>query len=192
MLIALDPGHGGRDSGCRYGPLVESAWTMRVAELLAARLRAAGLDVLLTRAAGEGVSLWRRGWRTRACQAVVSLHVNANPHPELGGLEVYSRDQLPDLALAAQIATRCPASLLRPRREAAPVWSTRDDPATTRDDWLQRPAAVLRWHGAPAVLVECGYATHDADRKYLLRDDGAAAVVAAIAAGVTAWAAGRA
>ena len=159
--------------------------------MLAERLRAEGLDVLLTRAAGEGVSLWRRAWRARGAGAVVAIHVNANPHPELGGLETYCRDQQPDLALAAQIATRCPAPLLRPGREAAPVWSTRDDPATTRDDWLQRPAAVLRWHLVPAVLVECGYATHDADREYLLRDAGRAAVVETIAEGVTAWAAGR-
>ena len=90
--VALDPGHGGRDSGThlpRYG-LLEKDVTWDIAD----RLRAILDDefaVVMTRDGDEAVDLNRRAEIANAAGAdlYVSIHVNWLPDREARGLETY-------------------------------------------------------------------------------------------------------
>jgi len=62
FILALDPGHGGRDAGSRgSGPLLEKDFTLRVARLLAERLRLwPEIKVVLTREGDTEVTAVQR------------------------------------------------------------------------------------------------------------------------------------
>ena len=91
--IVIDAGHGGYDPGARGRKgLREKDVTLEVAKKLAARLRAAGFTVHLTR---ENDRYLRLEERTRIANAVggdlfISLHCNAAPSPKLRGVETYT------------------------------------------------------------------------------------------------------
>jgi N-acetylmuramoyl-L-alanine amidase len=77
--IVIDPGHGGGDEGTHTSTgLVEKDLTLDISKRLAARLRAAGIQPLLTRERDERVSLAdRAAFANRsAADLFVSIHVN--------------------------------------------------------------------------------------------------------------------
>ncbi|NMD19841.1 MAG: N-acetylmuramoyl-L-alanine amidase [Verrucomicrobia bacterium] len=78
-VIALDPGHGGRDPGFKVGKEQEKVLTLLWARRLKARLEQAGFEVILTRARDVYIGLDDRvaaAWRARA-DLFISLHYNA-------------------------------------------------------------------------------------------------------------------
>ncbi len=80
LIVVLDPGHGGYDSGC-VGPtgLSEKTCNLRQARLVAGLLRQRGATVELTRDGDVFVSLEERVQRAQAAGAelFVSLHFNS-------------------------------------------------------------------------------------------------------------------
>jgi N-acetylmuramoyl-L-alanine amidase len=77
--IVLDPGHGGGDQGTRTpSGLLEKELTLDIARRLAERLRAAGIEPLLTREEDQRVALVdRAGLASRSgADLFVSIHVN--------------------------------------------------------------------------------------------------------------------
>jgi N-acetylmuramoyl-L-alanine amidase len=77
--IVIDPGHGGGDEGTHTPTgLVEKDLTLDIAKRLAARLRSAGIQPLLTRDRDERISLAdRAGFANRSgADLFVSIHVN--------------------------------------------------------------------------------------------------------------------
>lgn len=90
--IVIDPGHGGSDPGARVPRGVEEKTvTLDIAKDLAADLRKAGYDVVLTRERDEFVPLERRVELANASRAdlFVSIHINSIPRPERLGVETY-------------------------------------------------------------------------------------------------------
>lgn len=96
--ILLDAGHGGTDpgatgiyrkSGVEQFRLREKELTLDVTQLLAARLRAAGADVVLTRTSDETLDLFGRGAFARTVDAdlFMSIHFNYSvlSEPTRGG-----------------------------------------------------------------------------------------------------------
>ncbi len=83
-LVVVDAGHGGVDPGM-HGPigggpqLLEKNITLPVAKLVAAALREAGADVLLTRTTDTLIGLYDRGPMANKAHGdiFVSIHVNA-------------------------------------------------------------------------------------------------------------------
>jgi len=77
--VVLDPGHGGRDAGAVANGLQEKDVVLDVARRVAERLRAAGVEVILTRQSDVFISLGERSRiANRTAGAVfVSIHANA-------------------------------------------------------------------------------------------------------------------
>ncbi len=93
IIIALDPGHGGEDSGA-IGPtgLKEKDVVLAVAQELAERLNAvAGMSALLTREDDYFVPLHERVRKARRVQAdlFVSIHADAFMRPQARGASVF-------------------------------------------------------------------------------------------------------
>lgn len=108
-LIALDPGHGGRDPGAlgvRGTPEKGVVWI--VAGELRQQLQAGGrYRVMLTRAGDSYVALRERVARAQAAKADLFLSIHADSHPDPGvrGASVYTlSDEATDREAAALAA----------------------------------------------------------------------------------------
>ena len=82
LTIVIDPGHGGNDRGTTGSRGTdEKDITLLTSELLAAKLKAAGANVVMTREADTYVSLRKRVAVSHQADAdaFISLHYDANP-----------------------------------------------------------------------------------------------------------------
>jgi len=189
VRVGIDPGHGGKSTGCVGGDLREASYVYDAAEALALELLRRGHTFALSRRRDECPWFYTRARRLRRCDAVVSLHVNANARESVNGWECYWHKS-EDLPLARALTMHVPRELVpvgrfgptRPR-----LYSTADDPATASDDWLQRPATVIRRYAQPACLVEFGFSSNLDDRAYLLSPVGSREVVLTVADGLEAY-----
>jgi N-acetylmuramoyl-L-alanine amidase len=92
LKVALDAGHGGDDRGAKgRAGLLEKDVALRLAAVLAERLRADGFDPYLTRPGDAFVALWDRAKLANEAGAdlFVSLHLNAARARGAKGSEVY-------------------------------------------------------------------------------------------------------
>ncbi len=110
--IVIDPGHGGKDPGCRIGGRYEKDITLSIARLLARKLREKiGCEVFLTRDKDIFLSLEQRTAiaNMKKADLFISLHVNAHKDQRIHGLETYflnmATDQSAVLVAARENAT---------------------------------------------------------------------------------------
>ena len=92
LLIALDPGHGGNDSGAVGSGLKESDVNWKIAQACKAELENyAGVTVVLTRTQNECPTLYERVERAvnQGAKVFVSLHINSTERSSADGAEVY-------------------------------------------------------------------------------------------------------
>ncbi len=89
--IVIDPGHGGRDPGCIWGRIKEKDITLRIAKILAKRLRKMGYEVYLTRTKDIYLPLEKRTAiaNLRKADLFISIHVNAHRNRRIRGVETY-------------------------------------------------------------------------------------------------------
>ena len=149
--VAIDPGHGGADSGAvGKAALPEKAIALDTALRAAALLEQAGARVVMTRrgdlapgGSGQASLEARVRWAVRAgAEVLVSLHADASPDPGARGVTTYY--YRPEDALLAQAIQEA----LVARLGAA-------DRGVRQADFY-----VLRASPVPAVLVELGFVTH--------------------------------
>lgn len=91
-IIAIDPGHGGSDPGAvGVSGLREKDVVLDVSLRVAEKLRADGAKVILTRDTDVFIPLSGRVNIAEAAGAhvYISVHANAHPNPQIGGIETY-------------------------------------------------------------------------------------------------------
>lgn len=92
LIVAVDPGHGGTDSGANGNGLVEKSLTLDIAKALRDELNTyAGVSVVMTRETDTYVGLQERVNRAAAAGAdvFVSVHINAAGVSTATGAEVW-------------------------------------------------------------------------------------------------------
>lgn len=92
VTIVLDPGHGGNDKGTTGARgTLEKGITLKTAELLADKLKAAGADVSLTRDSDVYVDLRKRVaiGHQEAAHAFISIHYDATDSSSIHGFTTY-------------------------------------------------------------------------------------------------------
>ena len=107
--VVIDAGHGGEDAGARGAAgMVEKELVLAVARDLAARLRATGLQVVLTRAADVFVPLEERTALANDSRGdlFLSIHANASSDHSVHGTETYFLALDASDASAALVASR--------------------------------------------------------------------------------------
>lgn len=155
-VVALDPGHGGSNPGAVAGSLHEADINLAVAKRVQSELLRAGAQVVMTRdsdrnVASQGASLAQELAarlnisREKSADIFVSLHTNSNPNPAIAGaMTFYPRSQAADLANAIQTNVIQTTQAVNKRIETADFY-------------------VLRNAERPAVLVEMGFITNQAE-----------------------------
>jgi len=164
--IIIDPGHGGPDPGAiGIGGVQEKNLNLAIADKLKAELTKNGFTVIMTR--DSDISIYDAGCTTLAQkkdsdlnnrikiiqanpQAVfVSIHQNFNSDPKYSGTQVYySLNKLGSKTLANLIQTDIISGL---------------EPDNNRK--IQQPGKlrVLLKATIPAVLIECGFISNNAE-----------------------------
>ena len=174
VLVMLDPGHGGKDPGAiGLGGLREVDVILPIAKRVAEILEKQEIAVKMTRTGDYFIGLDERVTISREAGATlfVSIHANSiDNRPDVNGLEVYHYNIGRSLADTVHKATvdyvNKNGFYLNDRR----VRSAR--------------FLVLRKSTIPAILVETGYLTNEAESARLRQDDYQKVMAEGIAKGI--------
>jgi len=208
--VVVDAGHGGHDPGAVYHGLREKHLALDIARRLQGELASVGLSVVMTRTRDEFIALSRRPSLANHIQAdlFVSIHINANRNRQVSGVEVYyPRESV------VQAAAPFPPHV-EPTEVALPTFTVRQilwDLVLARSRRRSARMAlhicrtmrsrlgvrcrgirgarfvVLREARMPAVLVEVGYVSNQAEASRLASASYRQAAAEAIADGVLSY-----
>ncbi|MBU0989249.1 MAG: N-acetylmuramoyl-L-alanine amidase, partial [Proteobacteria bacterium] len=197
--IVIDPGHGGKDPGCRIrGRYKEKDITLGIAKFLAEELRKKiGCEVFLTRDGDTFLSLEQRTAiaNIKKADLFISLHVNAHKSSRIHGLETYFLNMATDKS-AIMVAARENATseknisdlqailndlLLNTKihESSRLAHNVQNGMVTEAKGWhksirslgvKQAPFYVLIGAEMPAILVEVGFLTNRTEAKRLLTE----------------------
>lgn len=185
LIVCVGAGHGGASTGVVMGNegsdrLTEKTWTLEFALALHDHLgHLPGIQAPLTRHEDKDLGLTEEALLAKEYGAdlVLSLHVNSYKDPHEHGLRAFHMPGDRDAkAIADTIALHAPMQLreFTPRaRTASDLW-----PA------VRNVLTPFQQRGICAVLIEFGFASNTADRRYLLSEPGKAACANAAEAGV--------
>ena len=89
--FVIDAGHGGFDKGSNNGNIVESEYSLELAQKIQQLARKKNINVILTRDGNDNVDLQSRVDKMRELdpELVISLHLNSASNKELNGSEVF-------------------------------------------------------------------------------------------------------
>jgi len=172
LVVVLDPGHGGQDSGAMCGAVLEKDLTLDVALRTELLLRAEGYATVLTRENDRYLSLGERASvANRQKDALfVSIHFNDEKAATVTGVETYyarqQADSRFDFFAWLPFLKRESAAPVSPQSEslarfiqAALVERTRALNRGTKSEQFYVIANVRH----PAALVEGGFITNKSD-----------------------------
>ncbi|MBD1211862.1 MAG: N-acetylmuramoyl-L-alanine amidase, partial [Dolichospermum circinale Clear-D4] len=170
VVVVIDPGHGGKDSGAPgLGGLLEKDVVLPISTKLARILEQNGVQVVLTRDADFFVELQGRVDIAKRVNATVFVSIHANSvdnRPDVNGLEVYYYDS--GYGLAETV-----------RQTILQNISTLNNRGTRKARFY-----VLRKNSMPAILVETGYMTGREDNPRLGSSDYQTRMAEGVARGV--------
>lgn len=151
-VVAIDPGHGGRDPGAVGNGLYEKNVVFGISNLVIAELRRRGINAVSTRTRDVEIDLQPRVNKAEGVRAdvFVSIHANAISlsRPDINGLETYYYATSAGYRLARNIHS----SILRN--------------VSIGDRGIRQARFyVLRKTSMPSVLVETGFITGARDSK---------------------------
>ncbi|MGB9780852.1 N-acetylmuramoyl-L-alanine amidase family protein [Caldanaerobacter sp.] len=157
MLIAVDPGHGGKDPGAVVGDYKEKDINLNVALKLRDILIKKGIDVIMTRDKDETVDLQQRCDIANKAHAnyFISIHCNSFKDPSANGTETYAYPGSIDGRNLAQYV----------QNEIVKTLGTKDRGVKYEKFY------VLKYTYMPAILVELAFMSNPDDLKLLLEKD---------------------
>jgi N-acetylmuramoyl-L-alanine amidase len=196
-LVAIDPGHGGKDGGAAGNGLKEKDITLKASKMLAQKFRSRlGLEVIMTRESDKFVTLDRRTKTTRDKKAdlLISVHVNANDLAKVEGFETYilnfssdptamavaarenassekTMSELGDLVDKIAKNTKVAESRVLAKSLHAGALASLRSQFKIRDLGVKEAAfIVLANVEVPAVLLEIGFITNKKEAELLSQD----------------------
>ncbi len=204
-VVSIDPGHGGSNRGAKGATLQEKQLTLVIANLVAERLRAREITVVLTRTDDRTLTLRQRVAMADRLPAdlFVSIHANASPTRTQRGFETFVLTprgvDVDGRALRSNVTTPRAgvdpdiALVLDDVERGASQWEAADlavriqralhDRRGDEGDRGVRQDAhhVLLGATMPAVLVEVGFIDHPIEGRELAKPAVQAQIADAIA-----------
>lgn len=193
VLVVLDPGHGGMDSGAMAGGVSEKDLALDIAQRMERLLGVKGVSTLMTRVGDSFVSLAdRAALANRADNAIfVSIHLNEGARPLASGVETYFASQqttggphlaswLPFLQTIGNDQPNVESQSLAGFIQRELVTKTRAPDRGTKAEQFYVLANVRH----PAVLVEGGFLTNKDDVGRLADTNYREEMATAISAGI--------
>lgn len=152
--VVIDAGHGGTDYGAIRNEINEKDITLDVAKRVEALLKKQGYMVTMTRANDIYVSLADRVAisESSAPDIFVSIHVNSSTKPEITGIETHYYHQ--ESLNLAQTVHASIASAIKSNNRGL----------------FKSKFYVINHTTAPAILIEIGFISNDAERAELVSD----------------------
>ncbi|GGH87290.1 N-acetylmuramoyl-L-alanine amidase [Pullulanibacillus pueri] len=154
--IVLDPGHGGKDNGTTsINGVHEKQLTLETANKVAAKLKAAGAHVILTRTNDTYIPLQKRTEISHEdhADAFISLHYNYSQYPYVKGLQNFYYNQSRDGALASALHD----ALIK------------ETGLSDRGDGYNN-LYVLRNNSQPSTLIELGFLSNKTEETVVEND----------------------
>lgn len=159
-IIVLDPGHGGKDPGAISGAYTEKSIVLKVTNLVKEKLEADGAIVKMTRTGDTFPTLDERVKFTKDNygELFLSIHTNSFTTAKPNGTETYysvksNENEKEDVVLATNINNLIVKNADMTNR------------GVKRNDYK-----VIVGLKIPAVLLELGFISNDADRAKLVSD----------------------
>ena len=173
LVIVIDPGHGGTDTGTQGGRIQERFMNLITAQALAARLNMyEGVTVYMTRSDNDTtVSLTDRAKFAESVDAdfIFSIHYNACVLHDRFGIETYTSRVAPYNAYGYQFGDL----LMRKYSELYGIFprgvKTRKGLRTDGDYYTIISASIYR--EIPAVIIEHCFADGEVDAEHTMSDD---------------------
>lgn len=164
MLIYLDAGHGGKDSGAVAHGLREKDLTLNICKIIGKELRAyENVKVMFSRSDDKYISLVERARKANQLNAdvLISVHINASTKPIAEGFESY-------IFPNSNSATTAMQNVLH--EEIIKSIGSSGFGITDRGK-KQRNLAILRDTKMKAILTENLFITNQKDAKLLMQSD---------------------
>jgi N-acetylmuramoyl-L-alanine amidase len=193
VVVVLDPGHGGQDSGAMCGGMLEKDLTLDVAQRIDRLLQAQGLTTVMTRVGDGYVSPADRASLTNRVPdcVFVSIHFNEGNKPVSSGIETYYAEHqmfpgkpivswLPFLQRTAAEESNLESQSLAGFIQDALVARTQAVNRGTKPEHFFVIANVRH----PAVLIEGGFLTNKEDMAKLASGDYREQMAGAISEGI--------
>lgn len=181
LVVAIDPGHGGMNTGTTEGGIIEKHYTLALAEKLAKVINCFHdwpIQAVLLRNGDVDMTQSERGKASRGADAslVISLHVNAYKDSKFNGLMTfYWPENTKGYEAASNIARSAPLSMRRVGNMCIRV---------ENKGWLKDAYAIISSHRSTCVLVELGFATNRFDSQFLKDVAGQQALIGTLLVGV--------
>jgi len=180
--IVIDAGHGGDDFGTKTpglsGSTIEKILNLKTAEYVAALLRKAGYEVVMTRRRDVFVALADRVEIANRSKAalMVSIHFNAAQSKEAEGLEIYySKEGSVDRKNSSK---KLAESVMQTALQMTKAKSRGVKMANFH---------VIRYTTIPSILVEGGFLTNERELEKIRQDSYLKALAQGIVEGVNAY-----
>ncbi|MBO7741217.1 MAG: N-acetylmuramoyl-L-alanine amidase [Victivallales bacterium] len=171
--VVLDPGHGGKDTGAKFGAVQEKDYNLKIARRVGAILAKRGYRVLYTRTDDKALELSQRSKFAvkHKPDLFISIHCNSAADSSISGIEVFAANPegTPSFGTTT-IGKKGPGTVFD---TVNALWAYRTQAALIKataaaDRGVKRKQFyVLRETPAPALLVECGFLSNVAERKKL-------------------------
>jgi len=147
--VIIDPGHGGKDRGARWGGVNEKDLNLKVAKKLESLLKAKRIPVVMTRRSDVFLTLSQRAAiANRYRNAIfVSIHFNAHRITSVRGIETF---------YASTAGKKIAGNI---QRKITAYTKTKSRGIKNGINY-----AVLNQTVCPAVLVECGFISNSYER----------------------------
>lgn len=162
IKVCIDPGHGGVDSGARWGDILEKDLNLDISLKLSYLLREMGIEVSLTRDRDISLSLEERLRLTnsREFDVVISIHNNSAQSIDANGSEIIYpyRNRTMEL-LSHQILDKLVELGLTRRR----VYYRLNERG-------ENFYSIIRGTAPPTIIIECAFISNERDRNLLTKE----------------------
>ncbi len=160
--IVIDPAHGGDDPGWIAGGVRAADLTWDIARRLESRMVATGMETFLTRGVHQNPTAEERAGLANEVHAdlLLSLHIDGSPSNLFGGIATFHFGS--DSGATSTVGESLAALVQRELVARTQMIDCRVHHRT----W-----DILRLTNMPAIQVDMGYLSNDAERVKLVRDD---------------------